>query len=564
LSDHQSVVENPVPFDAPAIRRYGIEAWCVDYPCPVHCRDFARFVDALFDGLETAFATLQRDDQETLLACSDFVGTLRDVLYAEAFAQWSADRRRRVDMAPQTRQGLAIDVEALANPYLRTAQKDARLVLRSAARSWVENRPFGTIAQARASFASLTARGDAWSVGTMGGLKRQWLAAGGERTRTVYAEYVIGQALARASEKLSPGLDAAIDRFSDTLGTVVGEALARGLASPRFSTGDLIEMFKRRLATTCGLIEAVRSSVARPPSRIYLNEVWKPSHRLLAIALRGLGAQVTGFTHGNDPMHVLQRQHAFMAFGHVTTYVCETEGSAVAHAAHFRNSPVSRVFPVEFQSAGTTEYAQQFASARPTSAPTGPIRVMVMGYPLLPHRTQYDVTNGLAMHLEAEIRLLKLLRKRGYHAIYKAHPETRAQAEGLFDAAASEVSFEPFERITDRCDVILFLTTVSSTFGAALCTRKPVVVLNHAGKAWNPINADLYVRRCRLVPSWLDDNNRIQFNEEALIDALAVPGAAPDFSIVARVFTPGPWTGPTTIEATDAGRMSVGQTGAHG
>lgn len=535
---------NVLPVDAAAIRKYGLARWSRDYRCPIAAADFARFVQFLFDGLAEIFMSVGHSEQETLLAASDFIVTLRDVLHADALRSWALENAHTLDMGQAASGLFRPDFASLSNPYAR-AGATFKLAARAAARSWAENRSLGTAAQLKAF---IGADGMDWSLGTMGGLKSSEIERLGDPVRTIYADSLIGKALAAARPVRQPQLERGLDSFAASLDRMLKSALAQGMVAPTFSVAALMAAWKARCATTRGLIDALRTVIRRPPRRLHLNEVWKANHRAIAFAARGMGSDVISYAHGNDPMFVLQPQYTFMAYPHNTTYICETPASAASHAAHYANAPSARSFPVHFRSADVSTYVQGFAATSPEPLPGARARVMVMGYPMLPHRTQFDVTNGLAMHLEAERRILALLREHGLRAQYKAHPETRTDAQGLFDDVADEIIFEPFESVLEQTDVVLFLTTVSSTFGAALCTRKPIVVLDHAGKNWNPMLKDLVARRCRLVPSWIGADNRITFQASALLSALELPGATPDFTVVDDVFSPKPWTGPTSIE----------------
>jgi hypothetical protein len=124
------------------------------------------------------------------------------------------------------------------------------------------------------------------------------------------------------------------------------------------------------------------------------------------------------------------------------------------------------------------------------------------------------------------------------HTIYKTHPDRIGEAAGIFDGLADEILTAPFEQVLDCADAYLFLTTITSTFGLAVCTRRPVIVFDVEGKRWNPRFRRLFDRRCRLVPSGLDGDNRFWFDSDAFDRAHDLPGPIPEFDVVHQVFSP--------------------------
>lgn len=163
---------------------------------------------------------------------------------------------------------------------------------------------------------------------------------------------------------------------------------------------------------------------------------------------------------------------------------------------------------------------------------------MLIGYPHNASRSQYDVTDFFAFHLFLEVRLAEFLKDCGCQVIYKTHPDRRREAEGIFEGRVDEVVVTPFEQVLDSADVYLFTSTITSTFGVAVCTKRPVVVLDVDGKRWNPRFFSHFEQRCRLVPAGLDDANRFWFDAEKLRAAVRLPGAEPDFNIVRAIYSP--------------------------
>ena len=522
--------------DMGAVKRIGVERWLDQYEWPVHWERFARFSGTLYDEFDRAFASLDGEDRVTLVAGADFLSVIRDVLHADAVKAWAKERGMAIDCDASTRPSYEPNFAALSVPF-RGGEAGTLAALgsklRRGVRGWVENAPLGLGARIRGALGTTAV----WSLGTMHGLKAKQIADEGRPVRTVYANAILDPALARAVPLQSDALEHAVDRYGAALQRILPETLGFGLTKPEFQVSALMQAWKSRLAALAGLIKEIQAEVRDVPEKIHLNEVWKPHHTVICLALREKGSQIFGYNHGHDPMHVVQRQHAYLGFPHLTHFVCETSEFVRAFDTYYSNSPIAKVFPVTVVSCRSDELADVFKASQEPETTKRPA-VMVIGYPMVPWRSQSDVTCFFAFHLEAEIRILRLLRSWGLRTLYKAHPDRLGEISGIYENYADEVLLEPFESVVDRADIILFLTTITTTFCLSVCTRKPIVVLNNKGKVWNPALREMFEKRCRFVPSGLGDDNRIQFDQDALRAACTQAGALPDFEIVRRVFTP--------------------------
>ena len=112
--------------------------------------------------------------------------------------------------------------------------------------------------------------------------------------------------------------------------------------------------------------------------------------------------------------------------------------------------------------------------------------------------------------------------------IYKAHPDRVREVTGIFENFANEIRVEAFEKVYDSCDAYLFAHTDTSTFGIAVCTNKPIIVIEIEGKPWKGNAQELVSKRCRMVPAWIDEKCRILFDEQALERALNLNIAEPN------------------------------------
>lgn len=523
------VIADRKPFAADifGVKQVGLSAWRSAYEWPVPWRAYLTFSDHQWDLLDTAYASLGPLDREGLAATCHAIGWIREVTHASAVRAWCEERGRKL---------LTSDLsQPFYAPNWRSALDQFRAVRRSNpwkmaaggfSRRYLDARSLSVGSRLR----SLAGGADTWNVGIIHGLKADWLAQNDTAIRSVYAA-----ALMKGAVDLPPVASRPLADAISALLTDMAQR-ARELIGHHPDIAACRDVWIEAAGRVRAAIDHIRRT-SRPPRQLLFSGPGSLAHRVLGIAYSGMGTRTITFNHGHEVSHVLQRHAGYTLYLPYDEYVCETDASAAGHSDQYSLAGVSREKPVRFSSVNTPIYRNMYAEPPPPQA-CDPPRVMLLGYPHNARRNQYDVTDFFAFHLELECRLLERLKSMGMRTIYKTHPDRAREAQDVFEALADEVITEPFEQVIDSADAYLFATTITSTFGLAMCTRRPVIVLDVEGKRWNPRFREIIARRCRLVPSGLDDNNRFWFDEGSFDQAHQFPGPVPDFGFVHDVLSP--------------------------
>jgi hypothetical protein len=80
---------------------------------------------------------------------------------------------------------------------------------------------------------------------------------------------------------------------------------------------------------------------------------------------------------------------------------------------------------------------------------------------------------------------------------------------------------ESFEKVWKTADLLLFDYPSSTTFGVALRTTKPIVLIDFGQFDWLPAAAQGLRQRCAVVDGRIDGRNRLMVSWEALQGAIA-------------------------------------------
>ena len=128
--------------------------------------------------------------------------------------------------------------------------------------------------------------------------------------------------------------------------------------------------------------------------------------------------------------------------------------------------------------------------------------------------------------MEFEHRLIKELKNKGYRVLYKAHPDRLNEITGFFEGLVDEFLVEPFERVWDKADALIYGLTSTSTFGYGLCTNLPITLIDVDGTVWNKRQKKYLEGRVSFVPGKLNKEQQIEFSSNNLIDTLRKPKSA--------------------------------------
>ena len=121
--------------------------------------------------------------------------------------------------------------------------------------------------------------------------------------------------------------------------------------------------------------------------------------------------------------------------------------------------------------------------------------------------------------IKLELYLLKLLKKTGYHTIYKAHPDRLKELSNTILPYADEIETDKFEKVWKKSDSVLYTYTTTSTFGYAINCKIPIILVDLLNTNYNKKLKKVLQKRV----SFIKDVNYKSFNglsEETLKTAI--------------------------------------------
>ena len=259
--------------------------------------------------------------------------------------------------------------------------------------------------------------------------------------------------------------------------------------------------------------------------------------RIVSLAVRRLGGTVTTFSHGADTCRQLM-DYSLSEFSTCDNFVVETSGCIPLWERVLRAYPPPLNNPVRLIASDHKRYLPVWKSYKDRPPPSRVRRVMVLGNCF--HGDRYRVgKNPDLIQLDLQCRVVDCLKKAGYEVLYKRHPGGVLAGQPIdFFSEDVKVVNEPFEAVMGQADALVFLSTLTTVLGHAVCSNKPIVFIHGGVEDWFPEPWERFGKRAHIVPGRIDDRNRVIFAEESLLDALACPPSAPDEEFALSYFLP--------------------------
>ena len=257
-----------------------------------------------------------------------------------------------------------------------------------------------------------------------------------------------------------------------------------------------------------------------------------PINRVILSACRMANKNVYGLSHGNTFAYAYEAGYLPDVISIATHVIASSKGEAQLFSELVKDHSQGLKMAQPMAPA-QSRYLPLFEKLQTDTPPVSQIqKVLIMGFPLTANFYTYIPSHHAFSNLHLEIRLAQLLKSQGYHVSYKAHPEKLAEAQILFKDYADTIISNSFEETYHQIDCVIFPYARTSTFGFALLTNKPIVLINLNDVMWHPNVIPLLQKRCKVIPATADSEDRILFDEQAFLDAVQSAHQNIDYQLI--------------------------------
>lgn len=267
-------------------------------------------------------------------------------------------------------------------------------------------------------------------------------------------------------------------------------------------------------------LEQVQRARAHPrlPKELWTGTGGHPWSRLLRFVTQLDGGTVVGHDHGTGSGMRITPASITSELEACDTYITFNPAQAAEIARHAHPELLL----------GKVPRVEHLASGEPV--PRSPVigegrggnRVMILT--TLYRGDRYHQASVVAdlVAVDLQARLYAQLRSWGYEVILKPHPGSQVAPPAAFvDDLGVRILHGPFEQLIDEADLLLILDDSNSTvIRSALATDKPVTILDVYRLPWSDDMRSLLERRCSIVGTTIDEDNRVQVPWSDLRQAL--------------------------------------------
>ena len=506
--------------DIDGVAAIGIERWRSGYAWPVSDEEYDRLSAAVWDSILAAAAGLSGREQDVLKADIGMPGFLLQHMHLSAAATRLRQSSSGVPYGRHVAAHLTPDWVAVGEAFAEPARAPSQIGLgaRALAKNWILN----SSAPLWSRFAACFGRAKAWALGSRSDMREAYLAQ-----HNIACRYLaIEDFPLAAAAPIRSDLERAVRRCIDTM-----DVAAQHLFGISFDSERAAGAWMRRLNDLCALVAAV-DHIRQLPDQLLLTNVGRSEIRAVALAMRRRGVETVGFHHGNDMGGQPSPAGDIVDLLAVGRFVVPSAASLRWRQHEYERSHAAQIHPVRFEKTALPQYRQWLEAARQTKLPQKIKTVMIVGFPPNWIRYPHRAAHWALTQLDVEAALIDVLDRAGFRVLYKAHPEFEQETRTLFKGMACSFVGGNLEDCWQLADAFVFPRISSTSFGFAVCTNRPIVLLDVDSQDWVEDAYALLARRCRMVPASVDEELRIRFDEKTLIETLRAPVAAPDESYV--------------------------------
>ena len=525
-----------IPADILALKQLGVDEWHARASWPVHEEEFSNLVTSILQCYGQFLNAASPAEQDIFLADFGFISFLIQHLHASLAKMRAETASIPISYSDLARPFYEPDWHAHAIAFRTNSSivKRFQFRLREAVRRFRFNHQLPLLERCL----TIVRSSEWWSLSEFSEDKRDFLGSTETWVEIPYLESFLTNSC-RITESQRQGLLFGVNRCLDAI--ISRTSILKDLDLP---ITDIAGAWARRLGDIYEIYLAVMDS-ERLPKYILASGLGNTPNRIMALAAKRKGTHVVAFSHGNNACMIDFNALPFLEWAICNEFVSISKAVADYHTERNHDNSWSFCSETTFSSLETSKYSDLFQSQE--FSKTKIKSVMVAGYPMLPERYLYGTGDFFPFRLSAELDVVKILRDAGYHVIYKPHPDTQKVMSEIMESRVDEIIHEPFETVINYADCIVFTYTVTTTLGAALATKIPIVLFSHDGRPWNRTAYDLLKCRCAMVPTSLDENGRSYFSKATLLNAISRAPTLMDHSYLDKYLSPARLTNQTNL-----------------
>ena len=247
--------------------------------------------------------------------------------------------------------------------------------------------------------------------------------------------------------------------------------------------------------------------------------------RLVSYQFLSEGHKVIRATHGGDPPLFDDVMWPTIEFPFASNYVVhgQVAADAMGRALAQRSESQAPHYTRSVVAAGSNFHSEIREAAENNEVrPVKTVAVIAASFTgmhrVTPHQKLHDV-----VYMEWQRRLMSEIRGLGCRVISKRHPKGLMPGQPIFNDVADEELLGTPMRAIERLADAYVIDFPASAFMEAICTLKPVVLIDMSIRIMRPEARDLISQSVVIVPAAFDERNRVVIDVNELHEGLQKP-----------------------------------------
>lgn len=251
--------------------------------------------------------------------------------------------------------------------------------------------------------------------------------------------------------------------------------------------------------------------------------------RAISTIIRENNGTVYGFPHGSWICHSFSKRPLYNEFLIYDYFYVYTNSQKVLFYENLKKNSVN--LPIKFISQNSKifhEYKLRYQFKLPVKIKS----IMIIECQLWCDDIRFELPETIIIY-EFYHYVCSFLASLGYKIYFKKRPKSNSLNFSFFQNISNVeiINGELKDRKNlELADAIIFLYGLSSTFIPLICSNKKLIYFDCGWEKWNPKVYKVLKKRCDIVKTYNNSNNKIRFSKSMLIKSLNVSKKSSDNS----------------------------------
>ena len=290
---------------------------------------------------------------------------------------------------------------------------------------------------------------------------------------------------------------------------------------PEYINTDILQYQIKYFVNIYSLLKSLSENIIlKKTSKIYMDYP-KTVMRAISLIVKSNGGKVYGFPHGSWICHSLSKKPSYNEFLLFDYYLIYNDLQKILFDENLKlNCNNSQIKFISQNSKIFEAYKKKHKYDLPYKIKS----IMILEHQLWCDDIRFELPETMII-FEFYYHLCSLLTSLGYKIYFKKRPKSQSHNFNFFK------NIKNFEMVDgdiqdsknmSKADIIIFMYGMSSTFIPLICSNKRLIYFDNGWEKWNPKIYNVLQKRCEIVKTFSNKENKIRFKKSDLVKILNI------------------------------------------